>query len=235
MHPTPELATAFVLGLLGTPHCVGMCGGISAALAFALGPDISRRRRYLLLAGYNVGRISGYALLGAILAGTAGGIAASAGDAGMLPLRLLAGVLLILMGCTLGGWYNALAPLERVGYGAWARIQRRAARLLPVNRLYKTLFAGLLWGWLPCGLVYSTLAWASASGSATRGAALMAAFGAGTLPAVFASGVFGDVLRRKLQQRGLRRLAGAAVIVFGIWTLAAVLLPMHGGHLHHHG
>lgn len=232
MHQAPELATAFVLGLLGSPHCIGMCGGISAALAFALGPGISTPRRWLLLGTYNVGRISSYALLGGIFAGAAAGIV---GSSSLYLLRIVAGVLLILMGCTLGGWYNALAAVERLGMGAWAHIQRFAHGLLPVRQLHKAFFAGLLWGWLPCGLVYSTLAWASASGSGVRGAALMAAFGAGTLPAVFASGVLGNTLRQTLQRRGLRRLAGAAVIVFGVWTLLAVLLPMHGGHAHHHG
>ncbi len=229
---SPEITTAFVLGLLGGTHCIGMCGGISAALAFALGPGTSTARRYLLLGGYNAGRIFGYALLGAVFAGVAGGIA---GSDGMRVLRTVAGVLLILMGCSLGGWFNALALLERAGYGAWARVQRFAARLLPVDRLYKALLAGLFWGWLPCGLVYSTLAWASASGSAARGGALMLAFGAGTLPAVLASGVFGDTLRRMLQQRGLRRLAGVTVIAFGAWTIIAALLPVHGVHAHHHG
>lgn len=229
---SPEIATAFVLGLLGSTHCIGMCGGISAALAFALGPGTSSVRRYLLLGGYNAGRIFGYALLGAVFAGVAGGIA---GSDGMRALRIVAGLLLILMGCSLAGWFNALALLERAGYGAWGRLQRFATRLLPVDRLYKALLAGLFWGWLPCGLVYSTLAWASASGSAARGAVLMLAFGAGTLPAVLASGVFGDALRRMLQRRGLRRLAGVAVIAFGVWTLAAVLLPTHGAHAHHPG
>lgn len=232
MPPTPDIATAFMLGLLGGTHCIGMCGGISAALAFALAPATSAPRRYLLLGGYNAGRIAGYALLGAAFAGAAGGLA---GNAGMGALRVLAGLLLVGMGGALGGWFNALAPLERAGHRLWSRVQGRAAGLLPVDRLPKALLAGLCWGWLPCGLVYSTLAWASASGSATRGALLMAAFGAGTLPAVLASGVFGNALRRQLQRRGLRRLAGATVIAFGVWTLTAVLLPAPGGHAHHHG
>ncbi len=232
MPPAPDLATAFTLGLLGGTHCIGMCGGIGAALAFALGPGISMPRRYLLLGGYNAGRLLGYALLGAALAGVAGGLA---GSAGMGALRVLAGLLLVAMGCALGGWFNALGPLERAGHGVWSRVQSLAAGLLPVDRLPKALLAGLFWGWLPCGLVYSTLAWASASGSASQGALLMATFGAGTLPAVLASGVFGNALRRQLQRRGLRRLAGAAVIAFGVWTLAAALLPALVGHAHHHG
>lgn len=228
----PDVPAAIVLGLLGGTHCIGMCGGISAALAFALGPEVPAWRRYLLLGGYNAGRLAGYALLGAVFAGLTGGIA---GSGGLSLLRVLAGLLLVAMGCALGGWFNALAPLERIGQRAWAALQPLARRLLPVNRLWKTLVAGLFWGWLPCGLVYSTLAWASVSGSAGRGAALMLGFGIGTLPAVLATGVFGDALRRQLQRRGLRRLAGIAVIAFGMWTLAAVLLPWHGAAVHHHG
>ena len=231
MSNPPELLAALVLGLLGSTHCIGMCGGISGALAFALGRDVGPARRYLLLTGYSLGRIMSYALMGALFAGAAGGLA---GDGGMRVLRVLAGVLLVLMGCYLAGWLNALALLERAGHGVWRRVQGVAARMMPVDRLHKALLAGMAWGWLPCGLVYSTLSWAGTSGSAAQGALLMATFGLGTLPAVVASGALAAELRALLQRRGLRVIAGLLVIAFGLWTLAIALPPGQDPHAHHH-
>ena len=148
---------------------------------------------------------------------------------------IVAGVLLVLMGCYLAGWLNALALLERAGHGMWRHVQGVAARLMPVDRLHKALLAGMAWGWLPCGLVYSTLTWAGTSGSAARGALLMLAFGLGTLPAVVASGALANELRALLQRRGLRVIAGLLVIAFGVWTLAIALPHGQGPHaLHHH-
>ncbi len=231
MSNPPELLAALMLGLLGSTHCIGMCGGISAALAFALGRDVGPARRYLLLTGYSLGRITSYALMGALF----GGIAAElAGQGGMRALRIAAGVLLVLMGLYLAGWLNALALLERAGHGAWRRVQGLAAHLMPVDRLHKALFAGMAWGWLPCGLVYSTLGWASTSGSAAQSALLMLAFGLGTLPAVVASGALAAELRALLQRRGLRVVAGLLVIAFGVWTLAIALPLGQDPHAHHH-
>ena len=231
MTPDPGILSALLLGLLGSTHCIGMCGGISGALAFALGPNLRPVRRYALLTGYSIGRITSYAIMGALFAGAAGGVA---GDGGMRVLRIVAGVLLVLMGCYLAGWLNALALLERAGHGAWRHVQGMAARLMPVDRLHKALLAGMAWGWLPCGLVYSTLTWAGTSGNAARGALLMLAFGLGTLPAVVASGALANELRALLQRRGLRVIAGLLVIAFGMWTLAIALPPGQDPHAHHH-
>ena len=126
---------------------------------------------------------------------------------------------------------DALALLERAGHGVWRHVQVRAARLLPIDSAPKALLAGAAWGWLPCGLVYSTLAWTASSASAPRGALLMLAFGVGTMPAVIASGVLAAQLRALLHRRGLRIVAGLLVIAFGTWTLAVVLLA--GGHDRH--
>ena len=232
MTAPPEILSALLLGLLGSTHCIGMCGGISGALAFALGPNLGPARRYALLTGYSLGRIMSYAMMGALLGGTAGGLA---GDGGMRVLRIVAGALLVLMGCYLAGWLNTLALLERAGHGVWRHVQGLAARLIPVDRLHKALLAGMAWGWLPCGLVYSALAWAGTSGSTARGALLMLAFGLGTLPAVVASGALAAELRALLQRRELRVIAGLLVIAFGAWTLTIALPLGQDPHaLHHH-
>jgi sulfite exporter TauE/SafE len=217
---------ALLLGLFGSTHCIGMCGGLSGALAFALPPGASTSRRLLLLGAMGLGRISSYALLGA-LAG-----ALLPGAVGGLPLaRIVAGVLLALMGLSIAGWSTALAPLERAGHQAWQRIGPRALKRGRIDAVGTALLTGMAWGWLPCGLVYSTLAWAASGGESARGAVLMLGFGLGTLPAVMASGAMAASLRATLQRRELRAVIGLLLIGFGIWTIAAAL--RHGGHAQH--
>ena len=218
------IGTAWLLGLFGSVHCLGMCGGLSSALAFALPTDTSRARRVALLALMGAGRISSYALLGALGAA----LVPEAGGSGMTLPRIVAGVLLVLMGLSIAGWSAALAPLERAGHRVWQRIGPRALRIARLDRAGGALLAGAAWGWLPCGLVYSTLVWSASSGSTPGAAASMAAFGAGTLPAVLASGALAATLREALQRRGLRLLTGLTVAAFGVWTTVSPL--RHAGH-----
>src|SRR5262245_29031624 len=178
-----DLGAALLLGLLGGGHCIGMCGGIGAALAFALGPRCSTLRRHLLLTLYSLGRIASYTLMGAL----AGGVLPLGTENGTLSVaRIIAGVLLVLTGAALAGWSRALGAIERAGAVVWRRLQPIAARVGPPDRAPVALAAGALWGWLPCGLVYGALAWSASAGggSAARSAVLMLGFGIGTLPAV---------------------------------------------------
>jgi uncharacterized protein len=231
MHPTLDLSAALMLGILGSTHCIGMCGGISGALAFALDRNCTTLRRYFLVSLYSVGRVGSYAFMGA-LAGAAGG-ALSAGGQGAW-LRIVAGLMLVLMGLNLAGWSSSLRFVEQLGHGLWRRIQGPFTRLLPVDNAAKALMAGAAWGWLPCGLVYSTLTWSGTSGSAASGALFMLVFGIGTAPAVIASGVLATNLRNLLQKRSVRAIAGLVIIAFGIWTLAVVLPLGQDPHAHHH-
>lgn len=95
-----------------------------------------------------------------------------------------------------------------------------ARRLMPVRRPLAALGLGALWGWLPCGLVYSMLLTASVSGGALGGAGVMAAFGAGTLPALVTTTAAAGQLQRLTRHPGFRRVAGATVVLLGLWTLA---------------
>jgi len=221
------LGTAWLIGLFGSVHCIGMCGGLSAALAFAMPSGVRPARKLSLLALMGAGRITSYAALGAL----GGALLPSAGAGGGIA-RILAGVLLVLMGLSIGGWHAALAPLERAGHRTWQRIGPRALRIARLDSTAGALLSGIAWGWLPCGLVYSTLAWASSSGDALRSASLMMAFGMGTLPAVMSSGALAARLRTVLQRRGLRMAIALLIAGFGIWTLSVPLMHMHQG-AHH--
>jgi len=222
----PTLASAFVVGLLGGVHCVGMCGGIVAALTFGLPPErrqgVAATLPFLL--AYNAGRIASYTLAGAIMGG-AGLLIAQ-----LLPVQtaqqallVLAGLFMVAMGLYLAGWWAGLGRLERAGGVLWRRLEPYGRRLMPVRRPGQALALGMLWGWLPCGLVYSTLVWAVSSGGALQGAALMLAFGLGTLPNLLLVGLAAGAVARLARDVRVRRAAGSAVLLFGLWTLWTAL------------
>ncbi|WP_306579572.1 sulfite exporter TauE/SafE family protein [Pseudomonas sp.] len=211
----PLLGSALVLGLLGGGHCLGMCGGLMGALTLAIPPE-QRGRRLRLLLAYNLGRITSYACAGLLL-GLAGWAVASSPAA--LALRVLAALLLIAMGLYLAGWWSGLTRIEALGRGLWRHIQPVASRLLPVSSMPRALLLGALWGWLPCGLVYSTLLWAASQGNAGYSAALMLAFGVGTWPVLLATGLAAERVNALLRRRSVRVAGGVLVMLFGVWTL----------------
>ncbi len=215
-----SIGTAMVLGLLGGAHCIGMCGGIAATVGMTR-PD-SRTPAIILLLGYNGGRLLSYALAGALLGGL--GVLLAGGTA-TLVLRTLAGLMLVAMGLYIGQWWKGLLLLERAGSGLWRYLRPLAARFLPARTPLQALALGLLWGWLPCGLVYSTLIWASAAGDWQTSALLMACFGLGTLPAMLATGLMAAQLRQLLARRLTQQLAGSLIILFGLFTLVPILAP----------
>ncbi|ADR59263.1 cytochrome biogenesis protein [Pseudomonas putida JB] len=209
------LGSALVLGLLGGGHCLGMCGGLMGALTLAIPPE-QRGKRLRLLLAYNLGRIFSYACAGLLL-GLAGWAVASSPAA--LALRVVAALLLIAMGLYLAGWWSGLTRIEALGRGLWRHIQPVASRLLPVSSLPRALLLGALWGWLPCGLVYSTLLWAASQGNAGYSAALMLAFGVGTWPVLLATGLAAERVNALLRRRSVRVAGGVLVMLFGVWTL----------------
>ena len=211
----PLLVSALILGLLGGGHCLGMCGGLMGALTLAIPPEQRSRRLQLLLA-YNLGRILSYALAGLLL-GLAGWVVA--GSQAEVIMRTLAALLLIAMGLYLAGWWSGLTRIEALGRGLWRHIQPLTRRFMPVTSIPKAVVLGSLWGWLPCGLVYSTLLWASSQGNAVNSALLMLAFGLGTWPVLLATGLAAERITTLLRKRGVRMAGGLLVILFGIWTL----------------
>ncbi|MFK0036468.1 sulfite exporter TauE/SafE family protein [Pseudomonas monteilii] len=211
----PLLGSALVLGLLGGGHCLGMCGGLMGALTLAIPPE-QRGRRLRLLVAYNLGRILSYACAGLLL-GLAGWAVASSPAA--MALRVVAALLLISMGLYLAGWWSGLTRIEALGRGLWRCIQPFASRLMPVSSMPRALLLGALWGWLPCGLVYSTLLWAASQGNAGYSAALMLAFGLGTWPVLLATGLAAERVNALLRRRSVRVAGGVLVMLFGVWTL----------------
>jgi sulfite exporter TauE/SafE len=212
------VVAAAAAGLLGGVHCAGMCGGIVASLSVsARGPLAARQL------AFNAGRIASYATAGAVV-GATGSFIGMAGPAfaAQTALFVVANVLMVLLGLYIAGWGRAVLRLESAGRGLWRRVEPVARRLFPVDTTRKALAAGALWGWVPCGLVYSMLALALASGSALSGAAVMAAFGLATLPTLLVAGFAAQRIASLRKSPWLRYSAGMAIIALGIVGLARV-------------
>lgn len=218
--PDSGFLALFIVGLLGAGHCAGMCGGIVGALSLQ-GPQGAASIPVHL--AYNLGRIASYAAAG-LAAGALGQLAGS-----VLPLQrglyLFASLMLVAMGIYLLGLTQSLAWLEKGGQALWRRIQPLTARFLPVRGVAQALPLGLLWGWLPCGLVYSALTTALASGSAGQGALLMLAFGLGTLPNLLLAGLLLVRFRRFAQARMTRIASGLLVLGYGLYGLYNIVRP----------
>jgi hypothetical protein len=222
------LAAAATLGLAGSVHCVAMCGGIAAAAGSRLQGAGGAGTAVL----FNLGRVAGYALLG-LLVGALVGAAVGAVSARPLALvfRGLAALLMLSMGIQLLTGRDWLG-LERLGARAWRRLQPLTGGALRLPGPGRFFALGALWGFLPCGLVYSALALAAASGSAAGGALAMLAFGAGTLPSMVATTLAGSAVVRRLGARNTRTVAGGLMIAFAVWTALGPLAP-HAGHAQH--
>lgn len=217
-----SLISALLVGLLGGGHCAGMCGGIVSAVSLSLPGDKPKLGYHF---SYNAGRIFSYTLAG-VLAGLLG--ASSLLLQWLLPveklLYLLASLMLVALGLYLAGWWRGVLLLERAGGVLWRRVQPWSRRFLPVHTRRQAFALGVLWGWLPCGLVYSVLVAALASGSALRGGMLMLAFGLGTLPALLAMGMAAVRLKAWLQRPAVRQGSGLLVLGFGLVGLSRLLL-----------
>ena len=215
------LVAAFAVGVLGGVHCLGMCGGIVGAISLSHAGSESPAWPRLL--AYNLGRMSSYVVAGA-LAGLLGGALLGAMPQGQRILELLAAVFLILLGLYLAGWWPILARLEQVGGRVWKRIEPLGRRFIPVRHAGQAFMVGAIWGWLPCGLVYSVIVWALSAGSAADGALLMGAFALGTLPNLMLMGLFAARLARFVRNELVRQGAGGLLIAYGLWRIFTIFV-----------
>ena len=229
----PVLITAFTAGLLGSVHCFGMCGGIAGSAGMLLAPGQTTKSG--VFAGaflFNLGRITSYVLIGALLAAATSGAGAALG----LPswgfwLRLITACLILLIGLQYLTGHPFLAYLERFGGHIWSRITPLVSKTAKLSRPLAALTLGLCWGLLPCGLVYTMLFTAAASGSALSGGLVMTAFGAGTLPSMLGLSLLSGSLAPLMRDPWFRRFAGAGLILLAAWSLTNLFsASTHAGH-----
>lgn len=213
----PIISAALLTGLLGSAHCLGMCAGISGL--FAVNAEIGTLRRQLPMAiAYNAGRVLTYALLGAIVA-TFGGILVDAKPTLARPVLLITGTVIILIGLQVAFNWRLLNPLERMGAVLWQKLAPVAKHFVPVTSVPRAMGLGLLWGWLPCGLVYSVLLIAATSAAPLAGATTMVAFGIGTMPAMVLTGVGAAQLSAFMRRRAARLGLGLVIVALGALTI----------------
>jgi hypothetical protein len=212
-----DLLAALLIGFIGSSHCLVMCGGIAGALQLSM-PAQNRERKLQLQLLLSLGRLTTYALFGALV-GYFGAGAMQLAGASLLWLRLLAGLLLLMMALYISRLWFGLIRLEQLGQKLWRYVQPLATKLLPLNSATKAYSYGLCWGALPCGLVYSTLGWSLASGSAIQGGLLMLSFGAGTLPAILLTGSAAGVLQKLKNTSWLRYSAAIMLAIYAGYTI----------------
>lgn len=221
----PLLAAAFVTGLLGSAHCFGMCAGLSGL--FAVNASVASLRPQIPMAvAYNTGRILSYALLGIVVA-SLGQTVVKAIPNIAAPVRFASGLLIVIVGLQVAFNWRFLAPVEKAGAKIWNHIAPAAKGLLPVTSMPKALGLGLLWGWLPCGLVYSVLLLAGTTANAVNGGLVMLAFGVGTMPAMIMTGISASKLSRFMSRKRLG--AGLLIILIGLLTLAMPVMKFSAG------
>jgi len=224
--------SAFFVGLFSTVHCIGMCGGIIGALTFSL-PEHIRNNRWSLIpyvSAYNIGRITSYSLAGALAGGLGDNLEAFSPTYGHLVLQLFASILMIGIGLYLAGWFPAFVKIEHLGKPIWKKLEPISQKLIPVKSPGHAYLFGLVWGWLPCGLVYTALIWSATAGSVKDGTLLMLAFGLGTLPPVMIAGILTGWFTRLIRSTYIRPIIGLIIIIAALFT--GYLAIQHSGHNH---
>ncbi len=222
--------SAFMAGLLGSGHCFAMCGGIAGSLgALAAGNRASGPLPAALQ--FNLGRLAGYALLGA----ASGALLGWVGGAGGVPewggwLRLATALLILAMGLHYAVGWTGLNSLQRLGARAWSRIVPLARRAGARGDSVGRILLGACWGLLPCGLVYTVLLMAAARGDAVGGLTVMLAFGLGTLPSMLGLTAAAPGLSMLLSDRSFRRFIGLSLIVLSFWMLLTTWPALTGSH-----
>ena len=219
---------AFSMGLFGSPHCLGMCGGIVTAFGLSM-QHVSDSKKNGLILTYHLGRLISYSLLGLIASLV--GVAIFQSIMSNSAPRIVLGAVLVLIGLAMLG-LPLFNQLEKVGMRFWQSLAPIRKKVFPIDSFGKALFAGLLWGFLPCGLVYGALMMAIAGNNITTGAALMFVFGLGTMPMLIATQKTVGMLQSSIKNFRLRQINGVIMMLSG---LAVIFIPMMMHHNHSQG
>ena len=225
--------SALLMGFFGSSHCMAMCGGIAGILSQADAKTSFTRKTKIAIA-YNIGRITSYSFIG-LLAGTIGLLAFKSIDSASLYQysRIFTSIFMLAFGFYLLGWGNFLVVLEKKAQFLWKKISPLTKNLLPVKNIFQAFLVGLLWGWLPCGLVYSAVVWSLSTSSPINGALLMLFFGLGTLPALLTIGIASEKLAKLKNSAWVRNVSAGIIIVYAILHLFSIsLFQQQAAHSH---
>lgn len=231
---TTSYFAAFAMGLFSSLHCIGMCGSIIGTLTLSLKPEIRNNKRRLLpyIINYNFGRITSYTLAGALVGFLQAIIILPFGlDHGHRLLQILSAAIMIGAGLYLAGWFPRFAYIEKAGSKLWKLIEPYGRKLIPVSSHTQAYLFGMVWGWLPCGLVYAALALAATTGDVTRASITMLAFGLGTLPSVLGVGIMTNTLTKLAKMNRFKQVVGLLLVFIALIAVFPELNPMRLQHI----
>lgn len=221
-----SLISAFIIGLAGSVHCLGMCGGI-VTLAGISTSESRKTRQSLLALFFNAGRLTTYALFGLAAGLTGKALFSTQGGhgGGLSVAQIISGVLLILIGIYVTRVWNSFAWIEKAGFRLYRLVQPLTTRLIPVRSYPKAWLLGMTWGLMPCGMLYAAIAMAAVQSGAIQGLTYMLLFGLGTLPAMLSMTFFGTTINQFTRKPAVRIFLGLLLIGMGI----AIFFMGHGG------
>ncbi len=206
---------ALSMGLLSSLHCVSMCGSVMGALTLSLPEEIRNEKKRVLpfVFSYNFGRITSYALIGLIV-GFAGQLVTFSLDSevGHRSVQLLSALFMISAGLYIAGWFPRFAFVEKTGRLLWKKLEPWGRRFIPIRNLKHAYLFGLIWGWLPCGLIYAALILAATTADPFRSGVTMLFFGAGTLPALVTTGIMLTYMVKLSRLTWFRPVTGMVII-----------------------
>lgn len=215
------LLVAFLMGTFSSTHCLHMCGVIVGTLTLSLKPEIRENKAQLFsfVLSYNVGRITSYTI-GGFLIGILESIITSPLEEthGQVLMKLLSAAVMTGAGLYIAGWLPKFSYIEKAGSSFWKILEPFGRKLIPVESRKHAFLFGIIWGWLPCGLVYTALALAATSGSFIKSALVMMAFGLGTLPAVLGAGIMVGIISRLLRMQGVKQTVGIMLVALAIFS-----------------
>ena len=221
---------AFIAGILGSIHCMSMCGGIACSAGYLDGKDADKRPSneheikfvkkksspFLNTLKFNFGRILSYSLLGALFASVGHHIIHLSDSRSILSyFRYFSALLIALIGFKYLFGLQIIDQLEKGGYRIWSWLKTKfninnylsSSSLIPL---------GMVWGLLPCGLIYTMLISASSAGSVWGGSLIMFAFGLGTLPAMLSVSSIAKTLKESANNRWLKTVFGLSLLMLAL-------------------
>lgn len=225
---------AFAMGVFSSVHCVGMCGSIIGTLTLSLAPEIrnSKHKLFIFVLNYNIGRLASYSFAGLILGflGSLIDLPFTKGEGNRI-LQIFSASLMTGAGLYIGGWFPYFAYIEKLGSKIWELVEPFGRKFIPIKTRFHAVLFGMVWGWLPCGLVYAALTLSASTGDALISGLTMFSFGLGTLPAVIGVGIMTNTLSKLSRVQRFKQSVGILLILLALFAAFPWLNPMRVQHL----
>ena len=220
---------AFLAGILGSIHCIGMCGGIACSAGYINGNKNKNQHEikfvekkpsaFINTLKFNLGRILSYAILGGLFAYLGHHIIHLSDSRTILRyFRYFSALLIALIGFKYLFDFKLIDHLEKGGYKLWSWLKAK----LKINNYLSSsslISLGMVWGLLPCGLIYTMLITASSAGTVWGGALIMFVFGLGTLPAMLSISSIANSLKENANVQWMKTVFGVTLLMLALFLV----------------